>query len=152
MHTDHKFLRSVTEANPSIDNRLCSTSQKRFEYVSKSFWKRVNKNSLTWWWYVLKTSWRDLCKTSWRHLENVLKMSWRRMTKTIILVLIKTSSEDVWVRRIYLSWSRHLEDVLKTSSEDEDEGRLHQDECLLGGLSNNLVHEMQIADRKFHFK
>ena len=62
------------------------------------------------------------------------------MAKTNILVLIKTSSEVVWPRRIYSSWSRRLEDVLKTSSEDEDERRLqdvfkirlHQDECLLG--------------------
>ena len=36
----------------------------------------------------------------------------------------KTSSEDVWVRRIYSSWSRRLEDALKTSSEDEDERSL----------------------------
>ena len=50
--------------------------------------------------------WRRFCKTSWR-----------RMAKTKILVLIKTSSEDVWVRRLYSSWSS--EDVLKTSSEDE---------------------------------
>ena len=113
-------------------------SQKRFEYISTSFWKRVNKNSLTWW-YVLETSWRDLCKTSWnvlnklenvftRCVEDVLKTSCRRMAKAII-----------W------SWSRHLEDVfwrrmseanifvlIKTSSEDEEERRLHQDGCLLG--------------------
>ena len=53
----------------------------------------------------MKTSWRDLCKTSWRCLEDVLKTSWRRL-------------EDVWPRRIYWSWPRRLEDVLKTSSED----------------------------------
>ena len=45
-------------------------------------------------------SWRRFCKTSWRRLE------------------------DVWPRRIYWSWSRRLEDVLKTSSEDEDQRRL----------------------------
>ena len=61
---------------------------------------------------VLKTSWRCLkdvfarllFKMSWRHLEDVFKKSGRRMTKTNILVLIKTSSEDVWVRWIYSSW------------------------------------------------
>ena len=116
--------------------------------------RRVNKNSLTWW-YVLKMSWRrfsrrledifktsskrledlfarrleDVLKTSWRRLENllktswqdVLKTSWRRIAKTNILVLTKTSSEDVRLRRTYSSWSRRLEDVFqrrrrKTSS------------------------------------
>ena len=38
-------------------------------------------------------------------------MSWRRMAKADILVLTKTFSEDPWLRWIYLSWSRHLEDV-----------------------------------------
>ena len=45
------------------------------------------------------------------------------MAKTNILVLTKTSSEDVRLRRTYSSWSRSLEDVLKTSSKDEDERR-----------------------------
>ena len=149
-------------------------SQKRFEYISTLFWKRVNKNSLTWW-YVLETSWRDLCKTSWRRLEDafetswisledilktswrcledvfarcledVLKTFWRRLGKTSwkrvedvlktydqddYLVIIKTS----W--RLKTSWRRLLktyelgeyflldQDVLKTSSEEEDERRL----------------------------
>ena len=60
----------------------------------------------------LKTSWRRFYKTSWRRLG---KTSWRRMSKMIILLLIKTSSEDVWVRLTYSSWSRRLEDVLKMS-------------------------------------
>ena len=92
--TDHKLPRSVTLANPSVDNLLCS-----IEYVSKF----VNKDSLTWW-YVLKTSWKHLCKTSWRCLEDVfarrlqndLKAPWRRMAKM-----------NVWF------WSRPLQDVLK---------------------------------------
>ena len=46
------------------------------------------------------------------------------MAKTNTLVLTKMSSEDVRLRRTYSSWSRCLEDVLKTSSEDEDERRL----------------------------
>ena len=91
-------------------------SQKRFEYISKSFWKRVNKNSLTWW-YVLKASWRDLCKTSSKRLEGILKISWRRFCKTSwrrLEDVLKTSwrrLEDVWPRRIYWSWPRRLEDV-----------------------------------------
>ena len=158
MYTDQKFLRSATYANSSIGNRLRSTTEKCFEYVSKISWKRVNKNSLSWWYVlktcwscledilarrlenvlvrsledvlktfwrslenilknILKTSWRclkdvfvrrlqDVLKTSWRCLEDVLKTSWRRMTKTNILVLIKTSSEDVWARQIDSSWRR----------------------------------------------
>ena len=80
----------------------------------------------------MKTSWRYLCKRSWRGLEDVLNTFWRRLEDVLKVSVLKTSSEDIWLRRIYLSWSRRLEDVLKTSSEDEDERRLHQDECLVG--------------------
>ena len=38
--------------------------------VNNNSWRRVNKNSL-FWWYTLKTS--------WRRLANVLKMSWGRL-------------------------------------------------------------------------
>ena len=77
---------------------------------------------------VLKSSLQDVLKTSSKRLEDVLKTflrdvlktSWRRMIKTNILVLIKTSSEDVCIRWIYSSWSRRLE----TSPEDKDERRL----------------------------
>ena len=84
----------------------------------------------------------DVLKTSWRRLQNVLKTSWRRL-------------EDIWPRQIYWSWPRRLEDVLKTSSENvrlrrtysywssllktmtkdvfkTSSRRLHQDQCLLG--------------------
>ena len=84
---------------------------------------------------ILKTSLLDVLKTSSKRLQNVLKMSWRCFRKTSwrrfegiwprpILVLTKASSEGVKLRRIYSSWSRHLENVLKTSSEDKDERRL----------------------------
>ena len=75
--------------------------------------RRVNKNSLTWW-YILKTSWRYLCKTSWRRLEDGLKTSWQawRCYQNVL----KTSSEDVTLRRTYSSWSRRLQDVfIKTN-------------------------------------
>ena len=62
-------------------------------------------------------------KTSWKRLEDVLKTSWRRTVKMNILILTKTSSEDVRLSRTYSSWSRSLEDVFKRSSEDEDERR-----------------------------
>ena len=74
---------------------------------------------------ICETFWRRLGKTSWRSLEDViadvLKTSWRRMDKTNILVLTKTSSEDIWLRRIYSSSSKRLsktktKDVCKTSS------------------------------------
>ena len=147
--------------------------KERLRNVLNTSQRRVNKNSLTWW-YALKTSWRYLCKTSWRHLEDVLKMffktSWRRLGKTswrCVEDLSKTSSkrledslkmswrrfcktfwrrledvlktswrhlEDAWLRQIYWSLPRRLEDVfwrrkakasifvlIKTSSEGEDE-------------------------------
>ena len=65
---------------------------------------------------VMKTPsvffWQDVFKRSWRRYENAFSISWKRMTKKNILVLIKTSSEDVWVTWIYSSWSRRLEEVL----------------------------------------
>ena len=111
--------------------RLKDIFARRLEDVFKTSWSRLED--------VLKTFLQDVLKTYWRPLEDVLKTLWRRMVKKNILVLTKTSSEDVWLRRIYSSWSRRLEDVFKTSSKDEDERRvkmssrhLHQDECLLG--------------------
>ena len=57
-------------------------------------------------------------------LQDVLEMSWRRLKdalKTFLQDVLKKSRrrlEDVWPRQIYWSWSRRLEDVLKTFSED----------------------------------
>ena len=88
---------------------------------------------------VLKMSWRrlqDVVKSSWRSLEDafqdVLKMSWRRFCQTswgrlgktygrdeyvgLDEDVLKTSSEEVRVRRTYSSWWRRYE--------DEDERRL----------------------------
>ena len=78
---------------------------------------------------VLKTFLEDVWKTFWRRPEDTLKTSWKRLEN-----VLKTSSrclEDVWLRR--------YEDVLKRSSEDVRlrriysslSRRLHQDECLL---------------------
>ena len=116
-------------ANLSVGNRLCSTSQKRVSHVSKTSWKRVHINSLTWW-YVFKTSWRHLCKTSWirfedvlaRRLEDVLKMSWKRCKDVLKTCdqdeyifldqgILKTSSEDVWQKQ----YSRLDRDVFNSS-------------------------------------
>ena len=78
----------------------------RFENVLKRSLQDILKTSSKRLEGVLKTSWRRLEDVSKTLLQDVLKTSWRHMTKTIILVLIKTSSR-----------------------------RLHQDECLLGIFS-----------------
>ena len=80
-------------------------------------------------------------------LENLLKMSWRYLED-----VLKTFSQDV----LKTSWKRIEdvlkmydqdeyiginEDVLKTSSEDEDQRRLHQDECLLGLMQFNCFFQ-----------
>ena len=117
----------VWARKPAVDTHLSSTSQKCFEYVSKTSWNWVTKNRLTRYtsWKsledifarrvedvlkrflqdFLRTFSQDVLKTSWRRLEVVLKTSWRHL-------------QDVWPRRIYWSWSRRLEDVFKTSSQD----------------------------------
>ena len=59
---------------------------------------------------------RCFCKTSWRRLEHLLA---RHLED-----VLNTSSEDVSLRWIYLSWSRRLKDALKTSSEDKEERHL----------------------------
>ena len=105
--------------------RIEDVLKKFLQDVLKRFWKRPKD--------VLARRLRNVLKV----IENVWKMAWSCMTKTNMLVpvrhledVLKTSFEDVWLRRIYWSWSRRLEDVLKTSSADEYERRL-QDECLL---------------------
>ena len=95
---------------------LCNTSWRRLEDVLKTFLQDV-----------LKTSWKrleDVLKTSWKRLEDVLKTYGQDEYIGLDQDVLKTSSEDVRLRRTYSSWSRRLE--------DEDERRLHQDECLLG--------------------
>ena len=88
---------------------------------------------------VLKTSLQDVLKTL---LQDVRKMFWKQLGKTSWRCL-----EDAWPRQIYWFWPRSLEDVfwrrmsmgnifvlIKTSSENKDERRLHQDKCLVGSL------------------
>ena len=73
---------------------------------------------------VLKTflQGRRLGKTSWRRLENILKTYGQ--DEYIGLDQDVFWREDEWLRWIYSSWSRRLEDGFKASSEDEDERRL----------------------------
>ena len=89
----------------SLQNIL-KTSWRRLENVLKISWRcredvfvRLLKD-------VLKTSWRRLSKTSWTCFVDVLKTYWSWPLRL----------EDVWLRRIYLCWSRRLEDVFKISS------------------------------------
>ena len=73
----------------------------------KTSWKRLED--------ILKTFWRRFCKTPWRRFEDVLTRrledAFKMYDQDNYLVFIKTSSEDVLVRRIFSSWSRLLEDV-----------------------------------------
>ena len=61
---------------------------------------------------VLKTPWRYFCKTSWRCLRDILKTYDQDEYIGLNQDVLKTFSEDVWVRQIYLSRSRRLEEVL----------------------------------------
>ena len=109
---------------------VLKTSWRRLQNVLKTSWRRLEG--------VLKTFWRrleDVFKTSWRYLEYVLKTSWRRLEYVLKTYgqdkhtgldqdVLKTSSEDVRLRRTYSSWSarledeneRRLQDVFKMSS------------------------------------
>ena len=103
-------VRHIFQLSSSIFQTLSQTPTFNPVKHLKTFWRGLEN--------VLKVSWRRFCKTPWRSFENVLKTPWRRMAKTNILVLMKTSSENVQLRRIYSSWLRCLE--------EEDE-RLLQD-------------------------
>ena len=78
--------------------------------------RRVNKNSLTWW-YVLKTSWRYLCKTSWRCLEDVFKTSWSRL-EDVLKTFLQDDLKTSW-KRVEDVLARRLEDVWKTCGQGE---------------------------------
>ena len=64
--------------------------------------------------------------------------------------IFKRSFEDVWLRQMYSSWSRRLEDVLKTSFEDKDKRHFHQDECLLGWVTRQVVQVLRVTNRLFN--
>ena len=82
----------------------------------KTFWKRLED--------VLARRLEDILKTSWKRLEDVLKTYSQDEYIDLDQGVLKTSSQDVRLKRTYSSWSRRFEDVLKTSSEDEGERRL----------------------------
>ena len=129
-------------------------------------WRCLNARRLE---DVLKTSFkRHLGKMSWRYLEDVftrcledvLKTFWRCMTKTNILVLIKTS----WIRLLktydYGEYIHLDQDVLKTSSEDEEKRRLQDvfiktnvcwglTQQILVGLQNMSWRSLQLQRNNF---
>ena len=94
----------------------------RLENVSKTSWRSFWKTSRRSFGDLFKKScqdalkiyWGSFCKTSWKRPENVLKTS-------CLEDVLKTSwisLEDVWPRQKYWSWSRRLEDIFKTYSEE----------------------------------
>ena len=96
---------------------------KRLEKVWRHIWKTSSKRLGD----VLKTSWKrledvmarrlgDVLKTSWKRLEAVLKTYGQDQYISLDQDVLKTSSEYLWVRRTYSSWSRRLQDAFKTSS------------------------------------
>ena len=112
------------------------------QYVPKTCWVRLEDVLKTWQQQfnlvirlenVLKLSWRHLSKGSWC-LQDVLKTSWQNVLKEDAFKMyhqdeyirldqgvLKISSEEVWLKSIYSSLSRRLEDVFwrwrrKTSS------------------------------------
>ena len=111
---------NLSEVNLSVNNRLCSTSQKRIEYVSKMSWRCLNNNSLTWW-YVFKTSWRCFENIFPIHLEDVLNTSWIcpvDFLKMLLLDVPKTSwkrLERILKRYEQGEYIRHDQDALNTS-------------------------------------
>ena len=99
-------------------------SWRRLQNVLKAFWRYLKDV------FLLKTSWRRLSKKPWRCLKDVLQTSWRclegafaRRLEDVLKTydqdeyigfdqsVLKKSSENIWVRWIYLPWSRSLEDV-----------------------------------------
>ena len=108
--------------------RLENLLKASLQDVLKMPWRRFCKMS----WRCLKTSWQDVLA---RRLEEVLKISWKRLEDVLKTHdqeeyiglnqdALKVCSEYLWLRWIYSSLSTRLGDILKTSSEEEDEKRL----------------------------
>ena len=135
MHHGHTFLwkcgqgeffcRYLSSQYPLKTCWGCNSKAKfiwviRLENVFKMSWNRLEK--------VLETSWGSLkdvltrpvyvqwkvLKISYRTFKDLLNMSWRRLEKvmkTSLQYVMKTSLRRIWLRQIYLSWSRLPEDV-----------------------------------------
>ena len=129
--------------------------------VLKTFWRRLSRDILARCLEdILKTILQGVLKTSWRRLEDVLKTFWRRMTKTNILVLIKTSWRRLLKTYDYGEYIHLDQDVLKTSSEDEEKRRLQDvfiktnvcwglTQQILVGLQNMSWRSLQLQRNNF---
>ena len=114
----------------NLEIRLENVLKTSLQDVLKMSWTHFEDVLKTFLQEVLKTFWQDVLRTSWRHLEDVFKTSWGCLDDVLARRLedllksygpdeyiglnhevLKTSSEDVWIRWIYLSWSWRLEDV-----------------------------------------
>ena len=100
---------------------VLKTFSKCLEDVLKTFWSRLGK-----------TSSRRMTKTKYWSWPRRRRRLWRRVTKANIFVLIKTSWKHLLKTKTREETS--LQDVFKTFSR-----RLHQDECLLGILINQVL-------------
>ena len=140
----------------NTSRRRVNKSSLTWWYVLKTSLKRSLQNVLNMSWRFLedvlarpledflKTSWRQLGKRSWRCYEDVLKMFWRRLCKMSWKRLeefwqdvLKTYDQDECIGHDQdilnvLKTKTDIFVLINTSSEDKDERRLHQDECLLG--------------------
>ena len=106
--------------------RLENMLKTSLQDVLKMYWRRLE--------HVLKKILQGILKTFWWRLEDVLKTSWRCLED-----VLKTYGQDehigldqdVWLVRIYSSWSKCLEDVFWRRKRKTSSRRLHQDKCLL---------------------
>ena len=105
--------------------RLENVLKTSLKVVLKTFWRYLEDISARRREDVLKTFLQDVLKTSSKRLEDVLKTYDQGEYIGLDQDVLKTSSEDVWLRGICSSWWRCLENVMKTSFEDEDKRRLH---------------------------
>ena len=111
--------------------RLENVLKTSLQGVLKMSWRRLEGVLNAFFQDILKASWQEVLKMSWRHLEGVFKTSWRRL-------------EEVWPKWKYWSWPRRLEDALKTSSEEVSLRRIYsswsrrQDKCLLGKYCDSM--------------
>ena len=111
---------------------------------------------------ILKIS----CKRSWRRLEDVLARRLEDVLKRLEDLLktysqdeyigfdqdvLKTSSEDVRLRRTYSSWSRRLEDVFWRRRRKTSSRRLHQDDVwwVITNVFSNIAEEHAPLKKKF---
>ena len=78
----------------------------RLEDIFRTLWRRLED--------VLETFLQDVLKTSWKGLEDVLKTYGQHEYISFDQDVLKTFSEDVWLRWICSSWARRLDDVFRS--------------------------------------